>query len=168
MPNILKFSRNRHTSVEQIDDHTLKSCCRLQDTLMDAHVEILVRLPDLEIVAIDGEVRRAEKDGCASPVGALQNVLGVRVGPGMLKIIKGLVGGEDAGCRQLAFMVEECCHGVILAFTKQQLLAAPKPTSPQEAREFFAKMVRDNIRLYNRCAAFSTGSALVEGIDPPR
>ena len=33
--------------------------------------------------------------------------------------------------------------------------------------EFFASMVRKNIRLYNRCAAFDAGSSLVEGLTPP-
>jgi hypothetical protein len=34
-------------------------------------------------------------------------------------------------------------------------------------KEFFANMVKENIRLYNSCAAFAPGSPIVEGIDPP-
>ena len=33
MANLLRYSRNRCTSVEQLDEPTLKSTCRLQDTL---------------------------------------------------------------------------------------------------------------------------------------
>ena len=41
MPSILTYARNRCTQVEQIDHETLRSSCLLQDTLTDAHVEIL-------------------------------------------------------------------------------------------------------------------------------
>jgi len=165
MANILKFSRNRSASVEQVDDHTMRSTCRLQDTLTDAFVEIMVRLPDLEITSVKGEVRRTYQEECLKPVEALQKVVGVRIGPGMLKIIKGLI-GETTDCKQLAFMVEECCHGVILCFTKDVLLSTPRDEA--NAKEFYAKMVRENIRLYNRCAAFAPGSSIVEGIEPPK
>jgi hypothetical protein len=84
----------------------------------------------------------------------------------MLKMIKGLI-GEDGTCKQLTFMLEECCHGVILSFTKDVLITSPRPKELQEAKAFYADLVKDNIRLYNRCAAFAPGSSLVEGIEPP-
>jgi len=166
MANILTFSRNRCTSVEQVDDHTIRSTCHLQDTLTDALVEIMARLPDLEITSVKGELRRTYQEECLKPPESLQKVVGVRIGSGMLKTIKGLI-GETAGCEQLTFMVEECCHGIILSFTKDVLLTRPKLRDEAEAREFYAKRVRDNVRLYNRCAAFAPGSSFVEGIEPP-
>jgi len=164
-PDILSFSRNRCTSVEQIDEHTLRSSCRLQDTLTDASVEILVRLPDLEITRATCEFRRTMQEECLNTGEAVKKVVGVRIGPGLLKIIKGLV-GEATDCRQLAFMMEECCHGVILSFTKDTLSQAPKDMAL--TKEFYAEMVKQNIRMYNRCAAFAPGSSLVEGVEPPK
>ncbi len=166
MPNVLMYSRNRCTSVEQIDNETIKSTCRLQDTLTDAFVEIRVKLPDLEIMSGWAEVFRSSQQECQAAGVSLDKVIGVRIGPGVLKIIRGLV-GEETDCKQLAFMVEECCHGVILSFTKDVLLNTPRPEDKDEAKEFYGKMVRENIRLYNRCAAFAPGSSLVEGIEPP-
>jgi hypothetical protein len=64
-------------------------------------------------------------------------------------------------------MVEECCHGIILSFTKNVLVTSPRPTERGKAIKFYANMVRENPRLYNRCAAFAPGSAVVEDIDPP-
>ena len=164
MPNLLSFSRNRCTTVEQVDDNTMRSICRLQDTLTDAFVEITVQLPDLEIISVRGEFHRAYQKECLETTDSLQRVVGVRIGPSMLKIIKGLV-GKDTDCKQSAFMVEECCHGIILCFTKDVLI-----NSKDEARtkEYYAKMVKENVRLYNRCAAFAGGSSIVEGIEPPR
>ena len=167
MANILIYSRNRCTCVEQVDENTLRATCTLQDTLTDAFVEILVGLPDLEIVDVRCEVKRTEQEPCKDPALSLAKVIGVRIGSGMLKIIKGLV-AETTECKQLGFMVEECCHGVILSFTKDVLVSSPRPTDQEEAREFYGKMVKENIRLYNRCAAFAPGSDLVRGVDPPK
>ncbi|MFP4085252.1 MAG: hypothetical protein ACLFUL_00530 [Desulfobacteraceae bacterium] len=166
MANILRFSRNRCTSVEQVDEDTLRSTCRLQDTLTDATVEIAVKLPDLEITHAAFDIRRTHEEGCRGPSDPLQNVVGVRIGPGVLKIIKGLV-GKAVDCRQLGFMVEECCHGVILSFTKEEMVSSPRPTEMEALKAYYASKVKENIRLYNRCAAFAAGSSLVEGIEPP-
>jgi hypothetical protein len=165
MPLTLSFTRNRCTSVEQIDAKTLQSTCRLQDTLTDAAITIQVKLPDLEIIAARGHFQRTYRQECVDVDRALPKVIGVRIGSGMLKIIRGLI-GETTACRELAFMIEECCHGVILAFTKDTLVAVPE-TEPEKS-QFFAQMVKDNIRLYNRCAAFAPGSDIVDGIEPPK
>jgi hypothetical protein len=164
-PQLTCFSRNRCTLVEQIDERTLRSSCRLQDTLTEAHVEITVRLPDLEITGATAAFRRTPAGACRELNDALAKLTGVRVGPGMLKIIKGLV-GEKTTCSQLAFMVEECCHGVILSMTKDSM--GQRPADLELTSQFFAEMVRQNTRLYNRCAAFAPGSSLVEGIEPPK
>ncbi len=166
MANLLRYSRNRCTSVEQLDETTLRSACRLQDTLTDAFVELTVRLPDLEITGVTAEVRRTYQDECRDSSKALEKVIGVRIGAGVLKIIKGLVGEETDG-RQVSCMVEGCCHGVILAFTKETLVSTPRPTDAVEAKTFYRDMVKKNVRLYNRCAAFAPGSSMVEGITPP-
>ncbi|KPK29430.1 MAG: hypothetical protein AMK69_06575 [Nitrospira bacterium SG8_3] len=163
MADILCFSRNRCTSVEQMDENTMRSSCRLQDTLTDAVVEVMVKIPDLEVMDVSGEMRRSVGEQEIQVVDALKKVIGIRVGPGMRKIIKGLIGKSEIE-RQLAFMVEECCEAVILTFTKDVLLNAPKDKLKE--REFFENMVRSNPRLYNSCAALAPGSPLVEGIKP--
>ncbi len=164
MPHLLDYSRIRTTSVERSSPDTLRAACRLQDNLMDAEVAVTVGLPDLDITAVEPRVFRDERGNCGAALDALQDAVGVRIGPGMAKIIQGLV-GEDFPCRQLVFMVEECCHGVILYFTKDELGLVPD--DEDEAREHFARLIRKNIRLYNRCAAFAPGSSITEGIEPP-
>ena len=162
--NILKFSMNRCTSVERLDESTLRSVCRLRDSFTRASVEILARLPDLEIV----EARAEFHHEWLTPPDVdhiLGKLPGVRIGAGMLKIIKGLVGEEEES-RQIGYMVEECCQAVIISLTKD--LLAQAPVSEEGKLEFFSQMVRDNIRLLNRCAAFAPGSRLVEGLEPPK
>lgn len=162
--NILKFSMNRCASVERLDANTLRSVCRLRDTFTCASVEVLARLPDLEISEARAEFHH-EWLKVKDVDFVLRKLPGVRIGPGMLKIIKGLV-GEEEELRQIAYMVEECCQAIIISLTKDILAKAPE--SEEEKIEYFSGMVRENIRLYNRCAAFAPGSRLVEGIEPPK
>ena len=163
MAEILCFSRNRNTIVEQIDETTMRASCSLRDTLTDARVEIVVTLPDLEITDAKGELRRSAGEVDPGVVQSLKKVVGVRIGPGMRKIIKGLLGKSEIE-KQLGFMLEECCDGVILTFTKDVLKNAPRDGSKE--REFFENMVRNNPRMYNSCAALAPGSPLVDGIEP--
>lgn len=162
MASILCFSRNRNTSVEQIDETTMRASCSLRDTLTEAHVEIVVTLPDLEITDVKGHMRRSAGKAGQRLDRSLERVVGVRIGPGMKKIIKGLLGGTKVE-KQLGFMVEECCDGVILAFSKDVLKNVPRERLKEQ--DFFHDMVRSNPRMYNSCAALAPGSPLVEGIE---
>lgn len=164
MANLLCYSRNRATNVEQVDDSTLVSTCRLQDSMTDAEIFLHIRLPELEIIAAKGSFKRSSRSACAGVESAISKVVGVRIGAGMKKIIRGLV-SEETDCMEVAVLVEECCHAVILAFTKDMLCLVPEELALE--KDFFAKMVKENIRLYNSCAAFAPGSPIVEGLDPP-
>ncbi len=165
MPHILFFSRNRSTSVEHIDGGSVKACCRLQDSLTDAFVEILVRLPDLELVKVRAEVYRSERPIAPDELRSLDKAVGVHIGPGLVKIMKGLVGDRE-NLAELLNMMDECCQGVILSFTKDALAKAPEDRG--KAKEYYAQLVKENVRLYGSCIAFVPGSPLVEGIEPPK
>ena len=163
MADILCFSRNRLTTVEQVDDQTMKASCRLQDPLIEAVVEIEIKLPDLEITAADGKIGRSVRRMEIDAAQVLQKAIGVRVGPGLKKILKGVM-GTSALDKQLTFMVGECCNGVILSFTKEVLAQAPKDRYAE--KDYFKNILRSNPRMYKSCAAFSPGSPLVEGFEP--
>jgi hypothetical protein len=162
MADILVFSRNRSTAIEQIDDETTKASCRLQDTLMDAYVEIMVKIPDLEIRGVKGRLYRSSTEEEIDVGEAFKRVIGTRIGPGIKKIIKAFT-GDSENEKQLAFMLEECCSGVILTFTKEQLKNAPKDILRE--KDYFESSVRENPRLYKSCAALSPGSPLVDNIE---
>ena len=163
MPDLACFSRSRHTAIEIIDETTLRSVCCLNDTLTDAKIEITVKLPDLEIVDAGGHFERGYRTDCGSVEAALKKVRGVRIGSGMKKILRGLL-SETTACKELGFMLEECCQAVIIGFTKDFL--AQCPDDPDQAFQFFRGMVEQNTRLLNRCVAFAPGSSIVEGIEP--
>ncbi|MGB6067024.1 MAG: hypothetical protein WBG50_19635 [Desulfomonilaceae bacterium] len=161
MADILCFFRNRCNTVEQVDEFTIRSSCHLQDPLTEAHVQILVKTPDLEIISAAGNIIRSVQEAEFDVDESLRNVSGVRIGPGLKKIIAGIMGNTELH-RLLTNMLEECCSSVILSFTKDVLLHAPKDKLGE--KDYFENIVRSNPRLYNSCAAFAPGSPLVEGI----
>jgi hypothetical protein len=164
MPQLLQFSRVRRTQVDHIDETTVISNCSIQDNLTDAFLEITAKLPDLEITDIRAEVRRSPRAGCADGTAHLKKAIGIRIGAGMTEVMQGTL-GDQVSCEELIFMLEECCHGIILSLTRDVLAKAPPDAAGKHA--FFSEMVRKNIRMYNRCAAFAPGSSLVEGVAPP-
>ena len=164
MAHVISFSRSRCTTVEELADGIMTCTCRVTDNLMDARVQIQATLPELEIRAVNSRIDRWETAGTKAAEDRLQNLLGMRIGPGMLKIIRGLM-GDDPACIELAYMFEECCQGAILRLTKDELNGAP--VDPDNSRDHYAKMVKKNTRLYNRCAAFADGSSILEGIEIP-
>ena len=162
MTTPLCYSRNRCTNVEIVDEQTMLAACSLQDSLTEAFVRLKVKLPELEIIQADGKFIRTHRAKDVDVAAALDKIAGVRIGAGMKKIIRGLI-GEVTDNQTLPVLIEEACHGVILAFTKDMLALVPKEA--EQEKDFFTRMVKENIRLYNRCAAFAPGSPLVEGID---
>ncbi|MBI5584750.1 MAG: hypothetical protein HY892_13115 [Deltaproteobacteria bacterium] len=162
MAEILCFSRNRCTTVEAVDDRITRSISRVQDTATEAEVEILVQAPDLEIIAIRGAVQRSAAGETRDFSAELRPVIGARVGPGIKKIIRGLL-GETPLLETWTALLEECCNGVIMVFTKEVLLQAPKDRDGE--RDFFLTMVRANPRLYNSCAALAADSPLMAGLE---
>jgi len=162
MARLISFSRSRCTTVEESSNGIMTCTCRITDNLLDGRVQLQASLPELEIMAAESRFDHCLLKGMSAAEERLQNILGVRIGPGMLKIIEGLM-GDDPACVELAFMAEECCHGAILSLTKETLKKGP--LEPADSRDFYSKMVQNNKRLYNRCAAFADGSSLLEGIE---
>jgi hypothetical protein len=163
MADIACFTRNRCTTVERVDEQTMRSTCRVQDTFMEAWVEILVKSPNLDITAAAGEIRRSGEGARTDISEDIRKVIGARVGPGIRKIIRGLI-GEKPFVETLSVLLDECCNGVIMSFTRDVLLSAPK--DPAGEKTFFSDMVRANPRLYNSCAALSGDSPLMEALEP--
>lgn len=161
MYHILRFSKLRSTRVERIQDDLLISTCYLKDNLHEAEVRITVRLPDLEIEGVRARLNVKNRP-VDIPEAQLRGILNARIGPGIFKLITSAI---ETDYEQISMMIEECCRGVILSFTKDDLLKSPRPEDDDAAIEYYADMVRDNVRLYNRCAAFAPGSRIISHIE---
>jgi hypothetical protein len=160
---ILFFMRTKVVEVEPLADGNLSVSWRLTDTLAEIELRTTFRLPDLEIVAAEARIRRSPHPECVQASRLVQKVVGVRVGPGVRKIVQGLLGGE-CGCKEWVEGILESCNAVILHFTVPQIQETEKG-SEEERKRKFQSMLRFNPRLMRSCVAFADESPLMEGIN---
>lgn len=158
----LTFMRNKVVEVEPLSEGMLSVSWRLVDSLTEAEVRLEFQLPDLEIKEAEARLERFPHPECAEAPKLIQKVVGIRVGPGLRKIVQGVMGGS-AGCAALTEGVLECCNAVILHFTVPQIQANEKGTE-EERRMRYQAMLRLNPRLVRSCVAFADDSPLMEGL----
>lgn len=159
----LTFLRNKVVEVEPLADGSLSVFWRLADTLTEIEIRTVFRLPDLEIISAEGRIARPPHPECLRAVPLLRKVVGIRVGPGVRKIVQGLLGGET-GCREFAEGILESGNAVILHFTVPQIRENDKGTEEERKKKFQA-MLKFNPRLARSCIAFADDSPLMEGMD---
>ena len=154
----LAFTRNKIVEVEPLAEGALSISWRLVDSLTEAQIYMKVSLPELEITEVRARLERSPHPECTPSPDSIQNVVGVRVGPGLRKIVYGLM-GESAGCAELIEGVLECANAVILHFTVPQIQANAKG-SEEERRARYQNMLQVNPRLVGSCIAFADDSPL--------
>ena len=159
----LTFMRNKVVEVEPLADGNLSVSWRLVDTFTAGEIRMTFRLPDLEIISAEARILRSPHAECLQASPLLQKVVGVRVGPGVRKIVHGLLGGET-GCREWAEGILESCNAVILHFTVPRIQENEKGTD-EERKKKFQTLLKDNPRLARSCIAFADDSPLREGIN---
>jgi len=160
----LSFARNKVVEVEPLADDALSISWRLVDSLLQAEIAMKVRVPDLEIVEVDARISRSPHDTCAAAPELVKKMVGVRVGPGLRKIVRGLLGGAS-GCSEITEGVLECCNAVILHFTLPQIRMGEQMTEEQR-REGWKMMLEANPKLAGSCVAFAPDSPLMKDLDP--
>jgi hypothetical protein len=156
----LSFRRNKVVGVEVLEEGSLLVSWRLVDTLTEAEIRLNVRVPDLEITGAEARLERFPHPECPAALDSIQKVVGVRVGPGLRKIVHGLMGGT-AGCLELIEGVLECGNAVILHFTVPQI-QANAVGNEEERRRKYQEMLRFNPRLVRSCIAFADDSPLLK------
>lgn len=160
------FMRSKVVEVEPVADDLLAVYWRLTDDLMDVEMKLQFALPDLEIAEAEARVRRSpHRDGVGASA-VIGKVIGVRVGSGLRKIVRGLLGGPT-GSIDLTEGVIECCNAVILHFTLPGIQAGEHGggTTEEEQIERMREMVKANPRMLRGCVAFADDSPILVGLD---
>ena len=158
----IRFLRNKVVEVEPLSDGDLFVSWRLTDDLLKAEIELKVRPPDLEIVEANVRMERLPLKAWSSAPELIKKVEGVRVGPGLRKIVAGLLGGPE-GCPVLVHAVLEASNAVILHFTRPGIQAGEE----LEGEILIAatrEMLKYNPRLIRSCIAFQDDSPIMQGI----
>jgi len=158
----VSFLRSKTVTVETIADGELKVIWRLIDDLTDAELTMVVKPPDLAITAAEARFQRFTHPGYDGAADALPKVVGVRIGPGLRKIVAGLLPSAP-GADELVEAVLESCNAVILHFTLPHIRAG-EGLSPEELREANKRMLEMNPRMLGSCVAWQPGSPLLEAL----
>lgn len=160
---ILSYVRNKHCTVVDRPDGNLLARAAVEETFFSARVEMVVTVPGLEISSAEAVIGRCFAGRCRETADLARKVPGLRVGPGIIKLVNSTLGGSE-GCPRLADLVLECCEQVILRFTVEPLgFILEKEDS--ERIEAFKVFLRQNPRLVNSCIAFGDTSPLREGVE---
>ncbi len=158
-----KFMRNKLVEVEPRPDGTLFVSWRLTDDLLKAEVNLVVQPPQLEIIEATAKFDRFVPPGLEDAEELIEDVEGVSIGPGLRKIVRGVVGGPD-GTSMLSEAVLECCNAVILHFTRPGLEILEAVESEDEKLEAVRAMVQSSPRLVRSCISFQDDSPIMKGL----
>lgn len=161
----VSFMRNKLVEARPKGEDAVAVYWRLTDDLMDVEMNIDFALPDLEITAADARVRRSVFPQGSDAGESIKKIIGVRIGPGLRKIVRGLLGA--GGNIDMIEGILECCNAVILHFTLPGIEAseiyrdAPEETRLAVARE----SVKANPRLARSCIAFADDSPIMQELN---
>ena len=167
---VLSYARNKYATAIDLEDGSLLVRAAVEDTFFSGAVEMEVKVPDLEIGSIKGEIKRAFNEECQQAIPLLEKAVGLRVGTGVIRAVNDLIGGSS-GCPRLADLILECVDEVVLRFTypsvreRQSRIREIDSKSWQERIDLHKEAVRQNPRLVGSCIAFAEGSSLLEGLE---
>ena len=165
---ILDFQMNHLTTVEMIEPTLWRIEARSDDNLFSGEVLLDVKLPALDIRHARLKVKHDILGLTPDLSSAEGKLIGVRVGPGMTKIVRGVVGGQE-GSERMAELVLEAMEMLVNALTVPELRKALKvggtPFENEEAAttvllndvvigEETVRLMAANPRLKDSCAAF--------------
>jgi hypothetical protein len=159
----LRFLRNKVVEVEPLSDGSLAVSWRLTDEVLKVEVNLRVQPPDLQIVEAKAKLERLPLKHWSSAPELIEKVKGVRVGPGLRKIVAGLLGGPE-GCWLLVHAVLEASNAVILHFTRPGIQAGDK-LDDEVMMVATRAMLKSNPRLIRSCIAFQDDSPIMQGLD---
>lgn len=165
---IVDFQMNNLTTVEMIEQGSWRVISRSEDDLFSAEVVLDVKSPALDIRQAKVEVKRDVLGLVQDLATATDKLIGVRVGPGMTKIVRAVLGGEN-GSNRLAELVLDSMEMLINAITVPELRKAnemagvpfksesdgPKVyLNDRVIGEEMVRLMAGNPRMKDSCAAF--------------
>ena len=149
---MLKFCRTKFVGYEkQEEGDILKIFGTLDDTIYSMQVDLEVKIPDLEIISIQGRMRRVTTPFCNEAQEFLHQAIGLKVERGFQSKVKRLIGRP--GCRHYGNIINECLESIIPSLIsikyKESLFSNPKIT--------FNEVIGDLITQYPQIKEFCIG-----------
>ena len=106
---MLKFTRNKLVSIERKERDSLFVHGVLDDAIYSLEIDVSIRIPELEILAINGKWNRWTTPECPRAISFLQEAIGFRIeGEGFSRKVHQIIGRR--ACRHFANLLLEACH----------------------------------------------------------
>lgn len=106
---MLKFTRNKLVSIERKDRDTLGIHGILDDHIYSLEIDLSIKIPELEILAIDGRWNRWTTPECPRSTAFLQEAVGFHIEEeGFSEKVRKVIGRKS--CRHYANLLRECCE----------------------------------------------------------
>ena len=165
---IVDFRANILTTVETLKPGLWRITTRSEDNLFSAEVALQVKAPALDISSAELKVKRDAIGLVPDLSVAASQLVGVRVGPGMTKIVRALIGGEK-GSDRVTELVLEAMEMLVNALTvpevRKVVQSAGEPAGfEHDGPKVFLndavmgdeaiRSMAENPRLKDSCAAF--------------
>ncbi|MEW6347962.1 MAG: hypothetical protein AB1646_02790 [Thermodesulfobacteriota bacterium] len=119
----LDFQSHTLVTVEPREKALYRISARVDDGLFSGEAVLEVRLPALNIESASLAVTRDVLGSGRDLSEVSQRLIGVRVGPGMTQIVRGVLGGPD-GSQRMTDMVLEAMEMLVNALTVPELRKA--------------------------------------------
>ncbi|MGC8603750.1 MAG: DUF2889 domain-containing protein [Desulfomonilaceae bacterium] len=165
---ILDFQTNSLTTVTPSGPGVWEIEMNNGDNLLEVSIFLEIKAPTLDIRKAEISLKRDVLGVIPDMSQAMEKLIGVRVGPGMTKIVRELVGGEQ-GSNWIADLVLEAMEMLVNAITVSELGKAAEKAGEQvrvasDGPKIFLndivigpemiKVLGANPRLKDSCAAF--------------
>lgn len=106
------FSRQKSISVSVVSDDVIKSECWIRDHVHEIGAVLVVQVSTSEILDAEGFIRRYPWSICPQVAPKVKGIAGLKIGPGINRQVKQVVGGA-AGCTHLSDAVVEAIKGAV-------------------------------------------------------
>jgi hypothetical protein len=157
---MLRYSLSKFVGVSRLDENTFRVQSKLLSRSHDFTVEIEIRRPGFEIIAVNGRMERSPGEECKPAIPKLQEAVGVRIERGLTATIDRTVGRP--GCPRMANLLLEGCH----AFLQGTVLSLMEDFSRQGQTlswdEYKKCWLESMPIMRNTCLAYSDTSPLVQ------
>ena len=146
----LTFSRSKLVGIEYLAPDTFVAHGILDDCIYGLELDFEVKLPDFEIVSIEGRWNRYTSMECPKAISTLQRAVGWRIfEQGFRRKVNRIIWRE--GCEHFANLLLECCDGIKwTAFYGQWEEFKKKQDAPHK-EEYITKKLDDMPSLQNSC-----------------
>jgi len=140
---MLNFTRTKHIGVERPSKNKVVAHGILDDYIYSMEVDVEFALPQYEITRIEGRMKRYTTPECPRANDALQQAVGMRLGPDLREQVKKKI-ARRTGCRHYGTLLMECCDAVASAsivFARHDFEEEGKPVDQASIREKLLQML---------------------------